>query len=272
MSAAGDCVFGAQPYIGAMASVPRLYVTSDLRMDGYVAVDEGQAKYLARVMRVQAGDPVRVFNGRDGEWQAEIDMVEGRTVLVKAREQVKPQQSAVSLTLLFAPLKKTRTDFVVEKATELGVCRIQPVMTERTQASRVRSDRLAKIAMEAAEQTERMDVPRIDEALPLEKALQRLADGTPVIFCDEAGDDPEARWGGDVGRGQPMLKALETLDRPACAIVVGPEGGFSPAERTFLRSRPGVIPITLGPRILRAETAIVASLSLWQARRGDWFG
>jgi len=258
------------PYIGPMGSVPRLYVLSDLRRDGYVALDDGQAKYLARVMRLSVGDPVRVFNGRDGEWRAEVDMVEGRSILVKAREQVRPQEAASALTLLFAPLKKTRTDFVVEKATELGVCRIQPVMTERTQAARVRADRLAKIAMEAAEQTERMDLPRVDEALPLADALASLLAADPVLYCDEAGDDPDAPWGGAGGRARPMLEVLQSLGGASGSVLVGPEGGFSPAERAMLRERAGVMPVSLGPRILRAETAVVAALALWQAVRGDW--
>ncbi len=253
-----------------MGSVPRLFVTSDLRRDGFVALDDGQAKYLSRVMRLGIGDAVRVFNGRDGEWRAEIDMVEGRSVLVKAREQVRPQEAATMLTLMFAPLKKTRTDFVVEKATELGVCRIQPVMTERTQAGRVRADRLEKIAMEAAEQTERMDVPLVEDALPLMQAVAALPEGTPLIFCDEAGDDPDARWGGEAGRARPMLSVLNELDTGSGAVLVGPEGGFSPAERDALRAHAGVLPVTLGPRILRAETAVVAALALWQAVRGDW--
>ncbi|MEM7766214.1 MAG: 16S rRNA (uracil(1498)-N(3))-methyltransferase [Pseudomonadota bacterium] len=266
----GHCAGIARAYMGQMASVPRLFVTSDLRRDGYVALDDGQAKYLARVMRVSVGDAVRVFNGRDGEWRGEVDMVEGRSLLVKAREQIKAQHAAPSLTLLFAPLKKARTDFVVEKATELGVCRIQPVMTERTQASRVRADRLWRIAMEAAEQTERLDVPRVDDAMPMIAALEALPSDTALVFCDEAGDDPGQQWGGEAGRAQPMTEALKALDTATGAVLVGPEGGFSPAERETLRSMDRVVPVTLGPRILRAETAVVAALSLWQAMCGDW--
>ncbi|MEO0753948.1 MAG: 16S rRNA (uracil(1498)-N(3))-methyltransferase [Pseudomonadota bacterium] len=255
-----------------MGNVPRLFVTSDIARDGYVALDEGQAKYLSRVMRLKKGDAVRVFNGRDGEWRSEIDMIEGRSVLVKARERLKDQAATMPLTLLFAPLKKTRTDFVVEKATEMGVARIIPVMTDYTQASRVREDRLEKIALEAAEQTERMDIPRVDRAQALFAAIADLEDHTTVLFCDEAGDDASRAWGGDSGRAAPMVDVLTRLGHGAGAIVVGPEGGFSPAEREHLRALPHVEPVTLGPRILRAETAVVAALALWQAIRGDWTG
>ena len=256
--------------MGAMGNLPRLFVKSDLRQDGPVALDESQAKYITRVMRLSLGDRVRIFNGRDGEWYAAISMIEGRSVVLKAVERVKEQAAGSNLTLLFAPLKKTRTDFVIEKATELGVCAIQPVMTEHTQASRVRADRLSKIALEAAEQTERLDLPLVAEVRPLMDAVRALPPATPVLFCDEAGDDPDAPWGGAPGRADPIQTVLARLDTQAGAILVGPEGGFSPAERDALRAADNVHPVTLGPRILRAETAVVAALALWQAYCGDW--
>lgn len=254
----------------AMSSIPRLYVESDLVAKGFAALDDSQAKYLTRVMRLGIGDHVRVFNGRDGEWDAVIDQVEGRSVLLRAERQLRAQLETAGLILLFAPLKKAQTDFAVEKATELGATVIQPVMTARTQASRVRSDRLQKIAMEAAEQTERLDMPVVKAALDLDAAIESLPGGAPLVFCDEAGDDRDAAWGGENGRAEPMLAALERLEPGCAAVLIGPEGGFSPEERERLRGDPRCIPVTLGPRILRAETAVVAALALFQARLGDW--
>ncbi|MEL6957161.1 MAG: 16S rRNA (uracil(1498)-N(3))-methyltransferase [Pseudomonadota bacterium] len=253
-----------------MSAVPRLFVSADLTLNGYAALDEAQAKYLTRVLRLGVGGHVRVFNGRDGEWDAVIDTVEGRSVLLKAQQRLKEQGATPDLILLFAPLKKTRTDFVIEKATELGVCVIQPVMTERTQASRVRADRLQKIALEAAEQTERMDLPVVNDALPLAAALDALDPGRPAYFCDEAGENDEEPWGGREGRAAPMLDVLRASEGSSGALLVGPEGGFSPTEREMLRSRDQVVPVSLGPRILRAETAVVAALALWEAVLGDW--
>ena len=255
-----------------MSSTPRLFVTSDLAQDGFVAVDEGQAKYLSRVMRLRVGDGVRVFNGRDGEWDAVIDHLEGKTLLLKAKAQRRTQADGTNLTLLFAPLKKTRTDFVVEKATELGVAAIQPVFTARTQATRVNTERLQALAMEAAEQTERMDLPLIRPGAPLPQALDDLSAGVTLYFCDEAGDEEDAPWGGGRGRARPMVDVLAAREIGPAAILIGPEGGFSPEERRDLRQRTGTVPVGLGPRILRAETAAVAALTLWQAEHGDWRG
>lgn len=258
-------------YRRPMATIPRLYVKSDLRENGFAALDDAQAKYLTRVMRLSTGDHVRVFNGRDGEWDAVIDMVEGRTVLLKAVARTKDQDTLPNLTLLFAPLKKARTDYVVEKATELGACVIRPVITARTQSERVRVERLQKIALEAAEQTERLDVPVVEAPVAL-NALQEVIDpGASLYFCDEAGNDPSAPWGGGMGRAEPMLGVVSgRTEEKAAAILIGPEGGFTPEERAWLRSLPNVTPVTLGPRVLRAETAAVAALTLWEAALGDW--
>tara|TARA_R110002094_G_scaffold93678_1_gene95026 strand:+ start:1196 stop:1972 length:777 start_codon:yes stop_codon:yes gene_type:complete len=255
-----------------MSSMPRLFVNSDLVAGAPFALDEDQSKYLTRVMRLGSGDPVRVFNGRDGEWRAEISKVESRradlTPIDQLRSQTRPGGAA--LTLLFAPVKKSETDFIVEKATELGVARVQPVITERTQTRTVRLDRFQKIALEAAEQTERLDLPDVSDAVSLDAALAALPAGTAVIFCDEAGDEADAPWGGQAGRARPMADVLpEIKDRPA-AILIGPEGGFSGVERNFLRGRAETYPVSLGPRILRAETAAVSAMTLWQALCGDW--
>ena len=253
-----------------MSSIPRLFVHSDLVQHGIAALDEAQGKYLTRVLRLSEGAPVRVFNGRDGEWEAVIDTIEGRAVLLKVMHERRSQHATTDLILMFAPLKKTRTDFVIEKATELGASVLQPVMTEYTQAARVRADRLQKIALEAAEQTERLDLPVVHEAAYLGAALDALHDDCPVFFCDEAGDNPAEPWGGKEGRALPMLEALKDQPAKRGAILIGPEGGFSPAERASLRARDNVHPVSLGPRILRAETAAISALTLWQSVLGDW--
>lgn len=255
-----------------MRSMPRLFVNSDLVAGHAFALDEEQSKYLTRVMRLGSGDRVRVFNGRDGEWRAEICRFEGRRADLMPVERLRdqPAKGGAQLTLLFAPVKKSQTDFIVEKATELGAAFIQPVITERTQTRTVRLDRFQKIALEAAEQTERLDQPNVSDASSLDAALAALPAGTAVIFCDEAGDEPGAPWGGQAGRAAPMAGVLGELGNCPAAILIGPEGGFSPGERTFLRGRADTYPVSLGPRILRAETAAVSAMTLWQALCGDW--
>lgn len=246
-------------YIRNMPTIPRLFVTSDLGEDAAVSLDEAQGKYLTRVLRHGIGDEVCIFNGRDGEWRAVIDSVVGRAVSLKtvAHRRVQPDAKA-DLTLAFAPLKKTRTDFVIEKATELGVTVIQPVITARTQTARIRTDRLQKIALEAAEQTERMDLPAIRVPLSFAAFLEADGESHTVFFCDEAGG------------AQPMRGVLETALPGPSAILIGPEGGFTPEERAQLHALDFVRPVTLGPNILRAETAAIAALTLWQAVLGDW--
>ena len=257
-----------------MSSTPRLYVTSPLAAGNAIALDDEQSNYLLRVLRLQVGAPVRVFNGSDGEWAAEIGAVQGKKANLVPVEQVRPQPEAPASApiLLFAPVKKAETDFIVEKATELGAARICPVLTERTQTRTVRLDRFNKIALEAAEQTERLDLPEVADLQPLASALDSLPEGTRIIYCDEAGDETEAPWGGQAGRALPMAAVLARLDGAGVAILIGPEGGFTPEERQWLRGRADTLPVSLGPRILRAETAAVAALSVWQALKGDWGG
>ncbi len=253
-----------------MSATPRLHVAPDLAAGETISIDGDQAHYLSRVMRLDTGDAVRVFNGRHGEFAATITEAGKSTVRLMLGEQTRQQAAAPDLWLLFAPLKKDRTDFVVEKAVELGVAEILPVLTERTNSENVRVDRLGRLAVEAAEQTERLDVPPVREAQKLYPLLDKWPVGRTLIFADEAGDETGRPWGGDAGRAMPLETALrEMADGPA-AILIGPEGGFSGAERTRLRSLPFVRAVGLGPRILRAETAAVASLALWQAIRGDW--
>ena len=255
-----------------MSSQPRLYIKADLKPDAEVRLDDEASKYLLRVMRLSQGDKVRVFNGRDGEWLAELAAPEGKQAILLPVEQMRPQTGteAPPLTLLFAPVKKSETDFIVEKATELGVQTIQPVVTQFTQTRTVRLDRFNKIALEAAEQTERLDLPEIHDLTGLDKALDALPSGTVVIFCDEAGDEEGKPWGGEIGRARSAASVIGSLKGWPAAILIGPEGGFSPEERAFLRGREGTHPVSLGPRILRAETAVVSALTLWQAICGDW--
>jgi len=253
-----------------MSTLPRLFIDQDLVGGQVCPLPEAQAHYLTRVMRCGDGDLARAFNGRDGEWQAAI-AVSGRQVSIKPIKQLRAQSNEnVNLYLLFAPLKKTRTDFAVEKATELGAAIIQPITTERTQTQRVKTERLQALAIEAAEQTERMSVPAVKDLMTLDAQLTAWDRALPLIYCDEAGDGEGAPWGGSEGRAAPMASVIREFDSPEGGILIGPEGGFSPAERDRLRGLDFVHPVTLGPRILRAETAIVSALTIWQSVLGDW--
>lgn len=255
-----------------MSATPRLYVAPDLVEGGEVVLDGDQAHYLTRVLRLGAGDTVRVFNGRHGEFAATLAGSTKSTATLALAERGREQTGVPDLWLLFAPLKKARTDFVVEKAVELGVAEIRPVLTERTDAETVRVDRLHRLAVEAAEQTERLDVPPVHEAARLFTLLQTWPSDRVLIYADEAGDDQARPWGGESGRAGPVADVLRALPDGPAAVLIGPEGGFSPGERKRLRELPYVKPVSLGPRILRAETAAAAVLSLWQAIRGDWRG
>lgn len=248
---------------------PRLFVDAPLAPAAPIALDADQAGYLGRVLRLGAGDSVRVFNGADGEWRARLVEVGKRGARLEAEAQTRPQSLPPDLELWFAPVKRQATDWIVEKATELGVRTLRPVLTKRTIAETVRVDRLALIAREAAEQTERLDVPAIAPPVSLAQALDGGDAARGLIFADEAGDDPDAVWGGPTGRAAPIADA-PLAPWAKLAVLIGPEGGFDPTERRLLRARPGVIPVSLGPRILRAETAVCAALTVVQAMWGDW--
>ncbi|HEY7800900.1 MAG TPA: RsmE family RNA methyltransferase, partial [Hyphomonadaceae bacterium] len=187
-----------------MSATPRLYVAPDLREGLEIAVDADQAHYLTRVLRLAAGAPVRVFNGRDGEFDASLSAFTKSTALLRLGSLVRPQQATPDLWLMFAPLKKARTDFIVEKATELGASEIRPVLTERTDADTVRTDRLQRIAVEAAEQTERLDVPPVRDAAKLAQVLAGWDESRLLIYADEAGDEGGRPWGGEAGRAKPI--------------------------------------------------------------------
>ena len=257
-----------------MATVPRLFVSDDLAGGSLVLVPE-QSHYLVTVLRRQAGDPVLLFNGRDGEWAGTIAEPHRKHCAVALTEQTRAQAASPDLALLFAPVKKAPIDQIAQKATELGVSILQPVMTARTVVTRVKEDRLAANAVEAAEQCERLDVPEIRETATLTGLIgdwKQAHPGRRLIFCDEAGDADDERWGGAKGRALPMAEALAPFRESdgAWAILIGPEGGFSPEERALLRRQDFVVPVTLGPRILRADTAAVAALAIVQATLGDW--
>ena len=236
----------------------RLYVTADLAPGVAVALDHGQSHYLASVMRRAVGDEVLIFNGHDGEWRASIEVLGKRGVIVRPTVQERPQALGPDLDLVVALVKRARVETIVEKAAELGARRVRLVITERTNAERTRIDRLSAIAAEAAEQTGRLDVPEIVEPVKLAKLIEGWDASRRLLFCDEAGD------------AKPVLAALDGAPPAPWAILIGPEGGFSPAEREALRNLPYATPATLGPRILRADTAAISALTLWQAAQGDW--
>ena len=237
-----------------MDSKVRLHITGPLKPGQPAAVSRDQAHYLSGVMRLSPGDTITVFDGASGAWRARIVEASKRGGLLEVEERVAEQRDPPDLWLLFAPIKKARTDFIVEKACEMGASRILPVATRFTNSERVRRDRLQAHAVEAAEQCGGTFVPEVAEIEPLGKLLDTWPEGRALVFCDE----------GLAGEAAPALPPA-----PA-AILIGPEGGFSDDERSRLRGLPQTVPVSLGPRILRADTAAVAALTLWQAARGDW--
>jgi 16S rRNA (uracil1498-N3)-methyltransferase len=236
----------------------RLFIPHDLGPGAELALDRGQSHYLASVMRQGVGDEVALFNGRDGEWRATVTAVTKRAVGLRAEAPMRPQASGPDLDLVVALVKRGRLETIVEKATELGARRVRLTVTERTNADRARPERLAAIATEAAEQTGRLDVPQVTEPLKLGKLIEGWEPGRRLLFCDEAGGAPT------------VLEALKAEEPGPWAILIGPEGGFSPGERQMLRALPYAVPASLGPRILRADTAAISALTLWQAALGDW--
>ena len=257
-------------------------------------------------MRLKAGDELLLFNGRDGEWRARLAEAGKRSCRLELLERTREQSSPPDLELAVALVKRARLETIVEKAAELGCRRVRLVLTRRTNADHARTERLQAIATEASEQTGRLDVPEICEPVKLDKLLDAWPEGRRLMFCDEAGDDPGAQWGGPNGRARTVLDALSPLpsgggvggggphrhlgfesdvaadqvigppplvpppEGEGWTVLIGPEGGFDPSERARLRALPFVTPVTLGPRILRADTAAISALTLWQAALGDW--
>ena len=248
----------------------RLFVPQPLADGVHIEPSDEQGRYLIAVMRLQLGDELKLFNGRDGEWLFRVSGVSKRGCRLSAERLARPQVLGPDLDLLVSLVKRAPLETIVEKATELGARRIRPVITRRTQADHTNVSRLRAIATEAAEQTGRLDVPEVLEPVKLEKLLDEWDEGRRLMFCDEAGDDPSAEWGGREGRARPAPEALEGQARGPWAVLIGPEGGFAPEERDRLRTLDHVTPVTLGPRILRADTAAISALTLWQAALGDW--
>ena len=248
----------------------RLFVPDPLAQNTPVALGPDQARYLTTVMRQGPGDALLLFNGRDGEWRARVASVSKRGCTLAVEALVRPQPPAPTLELVVALVKRARLETIVEKSAELGCARVRPVITRRTNADHTNVARLQAIAVEASEQTGRLDVPEIAAPVRLEALLDGWDPVQRLMFCDEAGDDAEAPWGGEAGRARPVLDALAGAPEGPWSVLVGPEGGFDPAERARLRSLAFVTPATLGPRILRADTAAIAALTLWQAALGDW--
>jgi 16S rRNA (uracil1498-N3)-methyltransferase len=236
---------------------PRLYVEAPLQAGGRVALNHAQAHYLGTVLRLKSGGRVLTFNGRDGEWSATLTIAR-RAATLEIGERTRPQTSAADLHYLFAPLKAARLDYMVQKAVEMGVARLQPVLTRHGQVARVNRDRMRANAIEAAEQCGILSLPEVAAPIELSRLLADWDAARGLVFCDE---DAEA--------ADPMT-ALALLRHRPLAVLVGPEGGFADDERRALLKLGNVVRLSLGPRILRADTAAVAALTLVQALIGDW--
>jgi 16S rRNA (uracil1498-N3)-methyltransferase len=236
----------------------RLYLAEPLFSGTRIVLGEMQSHYLAVVLRAEAGDNVHLFNGKHGEWRAAVSQIVKGSVTLRVEDQTAAQRDVPDLHLLVAPVKRTPLDYLVQKATELGVARIQPVITRRTIVDRVNADRMRANAIGAAEQSGRLCIPEIAEPVPLQKLFGNWPSERRVMFCDEAGD------------ALPATRALADAGNGPWAILTGPEGGFDAAEREMLRRLSFVVPVSLGPRIMRADTAALAAIALWQSTLGDW--
>ncbi len=236
------------------SSLPRLFVDETLSAGGSLTLDGAPANYLANVLRLRAGDRVKLFDDRTGEWLAELTEAGRKRVALSLVQHLREREPVPDLWLLFAPIKRGRIDWLVEKATELGVARLRPVLTRRTVVDRLNLDRLRAHSIEAAEQCGRTALPLLEPPAELDRVLRDWPSDRALYFADEGGGEP--------------LAAVAT--RGPAAILVGPEGGFADDERDAIRAVPPARAVSLGPRILRADTAAIAAVSLWMAAAGDW--
>ena len=243
---------------------PRLFIAAPLDSDLTVALNAAQIHYLVSVLRMTPGAPLLVFNGADGEWKAHLSGTAKRNIALTVETQTRPQPKPNNLHYLFSPLKRARLDYMVQKAVEMGVSRLHPVMMRHTQAERVNLDRMRANAIEAAEQCGILTIPEIAAPLEFAAAIAAIGPSCHLVFCDEEAPcvDPVAALRTDLGEAHGNGAAL--------AVLIGPEGGFSEEERATLLRRPQTSRIALGPRILRADTAAVAALAVVQTAAGDW--
>lgn len=237
-------------------SAPRLFVEQELSGDMLVALEGNHAHYLGKVMRVSPGDAVILCDNVTGEWAAEVIQAEKRQVTVQTQQHLRPREPVPDFWLCAALLKKDRFDLVLEKATELGVAKIAPVVTRRCVADKLNLERAGAIVTEAAEQCARTALPELAQPVKLEALLRDWPEDRALFFADEEG-------------GEPAADAFCYADGPA-ALITGPEGGFDDAEREAIRAHPAARAISLGPRILRGETAAIAGIAVWMAEAGDW--
>lgn len=236
----------------------RLYVADPLEAGTMITLEDAAAHYLLSTLRLKEGERVALFNGVDGEWLARATGIRKKALDVEVERQLRPHISAPDIWLVFAPVKNEKIDYTVKRAVELGVSALLPVMTRRTIVSRVNMERLSANAVEAAEQSGRTDVPVLQEPVPLEALLGRWDATRTLLFCDEGGE------------GVPVRTLLPSLTPGKYAVLIGPEGGFTPEERQLLLKLPFARALSLGPRVLRAETAALAALANVQAWLGDW--
>lgn len=236
----------------------RLFVEEPLAAGTQIVIEADRANYLLNVLRLRDGAAIIVFNGRDGEWRATLSQTTRRTTVLQISDRTRTQTAGPDIDYCFAPLKHARLDYVVQKAVEMGARRLQPVITRRTQVSRVNRERMRANAIEAAEQCGILSVPEVIPELPLERFLANRDPSRLLILCDE-----------DAPRADPLVALGAAPPATQYALLIGPEGGFDPRERETLLAQSGVVRISLGPRILRADTAGVAAMALLQAVRGD---
>jgi 16S rRNA (uracil1498-N3)-methyltransferase len=238
---------------------PRIYLDAPLAGGSEISLDRDKANYLLNVLRLKRGDAVLLFNGRDGEWQATLGGTGKRELTAVVGERLRPQPPPHDLHFMFAPLKHARLDYMVQKAVEMGVSRLQPVITQHTQVARLNLERMRANAIEAAQQCGVLTVPEIKEPVAFKTIVSDADAGRLLIFCDE-----------DAEVANPVAALAGHSRHAPLGVLIGPEGGFAEDERQALLKRPNVVRIALGPRILRADTAAVAALALAQAVLGDW--